>query len=227
MIIDHVFDMDYFEQLKIKNPWERTPKSKKKFQRIVDIAKELFFEMGNGMSMRELARRLDVGISYIYRYVQNKRELWFAILYQEFVSFADHLEKVLDRQTYTAIEMIQEFARELFRLCSDEFQRYNLMFLMEPPKSDKPTGPFEQWQNPRMPKMLGKIILEAVEERDIKLGNPILFGIKISNLLFGTAINTSQILDYFEVMDPYPVNKKEIQEYIIRSIPSLFNDESY
>lgn len=46
------------------------------------------------MSMRELARQLDLAVSGLYRYVQNKRELWFACIDKDFENLSKEMDEI-------------------------------------------------------------------------------------------------------------------------------------
>ncbi|MHA1744366.1 MAG: TetR/AcrR family transcriptional regulator, partial [Promethearchaeota archaeon] len=70
---------------RIRNPL----KKEAKFQQIITIGTQLFIRDGDQMSMHELAQEVGLVVSGLYRYIQTKRELWFACSNQEFAKFSD------------------------------------------------------------------------------------------------------------------------------------------
>ncbi len=208
-----------------KNPWIRTETSMRKLQRILNVAKQVFYEKGANWSMRELANRLDVGVSYLYRYVQNKRELWFAVTAQEYDSLADQFEAHVKNHQGKSMILLQSFMKMYLKFAQEEFPRFYLMFLMLPPESAKDQGPFEQYQNPRFSLILNKVFITVLEEENLSLSNPELIGVKLWGQVLGIATLNSPIYDYFKKVNPNPFNENALVDNLIRSIPIMIETE--
>ena len=209
----------------IKNPWSRTETSMKKLQRILNAAKQVFYEKGAIWSMRELANRLDVGVSYLYRYVLNKRELWFAVITQEYDNLADQFETLVEKHHGKSLKLLQSFTKLFLKFAYEEFPRFYLMFLMLPPKSEKENGPFEQHQNPRFSQIFNQVFVNVLEEENLPLNNPELVGVKLWGQVLGVATLNSPIYDYFKKVNPYPFNELELIDNLIASIPTVIQTE--
>lgn len=208
-----------------KNPWLRTEASMKKLQRILDVAKQVFYEKGPNWSMRELANRLDVGVSYLYRYVQNKRELWFAVIAQEYDNLADQFETLVENHQGKSMKLLQSFVKLYLKFAHEEFPRFYLMFLMLPPESEKKQGPFEYHQNPRFSLIFNKVFITVLEEENLSLGNPELIGVKLWGQVLGVATLNSPIYDYFKKVNPYPFDELALVNNLIHSIPIIIETE--
>ena len=110
-------------KIKEKRTRNRDPlKKQEKLQQIIDGGTKLFVKDGNKMSMRELARQMDIAVSGLYRYVQNKRELWFACIINEFetVQFSEKLAFMCMCKTY--------HAKSLFLIIDYIYNSFTLFF---------------------------------------------------------------------------------------------------
>ena len=59
------------------SPIKRSKEWEAKFSKIGDFALDLFLKDGENMSMRDLAKKMDIAVGGLYRYVQDKRDLFF------------------------------------------------------------------------------------------------------------------------------------------------------
>ncbi|MHA2031014.1 MAG: hypothetical protein ACW99Q_16670, partial [Candidatus Kariarchaeaceae archaeon] len=83
-----------------------TTANTKKYRKGAEREKQLdlIIEKGRAMfstepelSMSKLANRVNLGsASSLYRYVNNKRELWFAIIINDFCNFSDELDVIVN-----------------------------------------------------------------------------------------------------------------------------------
>ena len=79
----------------------------KQFNKIIKEGRKLFLKYGSeGLSMRTLAKKADMGKSNLYTYVQSKRELWFAVMRKDFELFEKGMEKELAGHQGTYKELI-------------------------------------------------------------------------------------------------------------------------
>ncbi|MFX0073672.1 MAG: TetR/AcrR family transcriptional regulator [Candidatus Hermodarchaeota archaeon] len=204
-----------------KNPWIRSEKSKQKLLRIIKKAKILFYEQGAAFKMRELARRLGVGISYLYRYVESKRELWFAVVYQEYSDLTKRFQHIKENYKGSGLKLLENIFTEFINFSQEEFPRFNLMFLMQPPTSNKSKGPFEEWQDPQFSLLLFSIFDQALSDLKISIKNHRLIAYSIWSMILGFATQNSPIYDYFIDVDPFPVENKAFKEFILNLISTI------
>ena len=73
----------------MKQTRARSKKAKEAvFKKTKDKGRDLFLERGaGGFTMRALANELEMGQASLYTYVQSKRELWYAIIEDDFEVF--------------------------------------------------------------------------------------------------------------------------------------------
>ena len=209
-----------------KNPWNRSEKSMQKLLRIINEAKILFYEHGAAFKMRELARRLGVGISYLYRYVENKRELWFAVIYQEFLDLTRKFQDIKESQKGTGLELLECSINEFINFSQEEFPRFNLMFLMMPPTSNKSKGPFEEWQDPQFSLLLFSIFDQALSDLKISLKNHYILAYSIWSMILGFATQNSPIYDYFKEVNPFPMEKQVFKEFVLKLISTIIQSDA-
>ena len=82
----------------MKKTRARSKKEKEiQYQRILDEGKELFVKYGPGaLSMRKLAKRLNMTQTFLYTYIQSKRELWIAIRQKYFQKYLLEINKIIN-----------------------------------------------------------------------------------------------------------------------------------
>ncbi len=200
------------KRTRIRNPL----KKEEQLQKIITIGRELFLKDGNEMSMRKLARRMNVAVSGLYRYVQNKRELWFACTNKEFEKFSKDLDEIEHRHKGNDVMLLRKVGEYFFDLSSKNFPLFSFMFLPTPPPSNKDKGPFELKCERAGFTNLIKITTRAVSSGEIKKKNPLLLSLAIWGFVLGPAIISSPMYSYFfdnfseKIFDP-----NEYHEYIL------------
>ena len=163
----------------------------------------IMFAVDTSMSMQELARRAGLsGASSLYRYIANKRELWFAVIIKDFEGFTERMRSVVDdpsRSSY--LEILKHMCETFLQLSREEFSRFKIMFLMGPPepapKNEDEKGPFEKSHQPR-----GFEIFMRVVQKGQKAGemtdteDPFILAGMIWAILLGAATAVSPLYGY-------------------------------
>lgn len=218
--------------MKNQNPWERTELSMSKLMRIIDHAREIFYNKENAWSMRELARNLGVTVSYLYRYVTNKRELWFAVITLEFREFSNKVKEViLDTELVNRSDSLPEkqlvnAIAYFFEFLEKNPNRFHFMFLMKPPNAKVNNGPFEKHQNPEFMQILYKLLHEILLENQIDPDSKPLLGLHVWSHILGIATLRSPIYAYFREIDPNRNQYQNLITHILQDLPDYILREA-
>lgn len=184
----------------------------KKYRKGADREKQLdlIIEKGRAMfstepdlSMSKLATRVGLGsASSLYRYVNNKRELWFSIIINDFCDFSDELDAiVLKPQNVSYKEILLEMCRHFMKFSREHFPKFKVMFLMEPPSSEGinkgERGPFEMSHEARGFTTYLNIVQKAQNANEIRGDQPpFLIAGTIWSLLLGASTSVSPLYSY-------------------------------
>lgn len=155
------------------------------------------------LSMAKLSNRVGLsGASSLYRYVEGKRELWFAIVIKDFCDFSDRLEEIINDPSLVSYKKILlEMCRFFLKFSRDHFAKFKIMFLTEPPGSLSKTrndrGPFEKSHEPRAFTIMMNVVQKAQVAGEIASHEPpfIATGI-IWSFLLGAATSVSPLYAY-------------------------------
>jgi AcrR family transcriptional regulator len=172
----------------------RTLDSKK----IIEVARQLYLEKET-FSMRDVAEKFDTGASSLYRHFNNKRELWFSIVTKDFELFGKEMEEQIERNhrgSYT--ELLIKIGHFFLEFSQRDFQRFKLMFLLEPPKKSSKTAKThcEDNCNPVTFTRLVDLTKLVMKERNIENVDPFILANTFFALVLGAAIIISPINDY-------------------------------
>lgn len=189
-----------------------TTANTKKYRKGADREKQLDLIIENGramfstdpdLSMSKLANLVGLGsASSLYRYVNNKRELWFAIIINDFCNFSDDLDEIVDKpQNVSYKETLLEMCRYFMKFSRDEFPKFKVMFLMEPPSSDSNNkgdrGPFEMSHEARGFTTYLNIVQKAQNAGEIRDDQPaFLITGTVWSLLLGASTSVSPLYAY-------------------------------
>lgn len=192
------------EEVPVDNSTVTKKRNKWDEETIISKGREMFAEKGFDLSMRDIAKALDTQASSLYRHIQGKRELWFAITIKDFEEFAKGMNDIALKHPDSPKELLKEIAFYFLKFARDDFNRFKLMFLYEPPKDNK-VGPYEQACKPESLHYL-------VHYCDLLIKKEGLTGIKPQELA---------ILYYSEILG-YAVLKSPINDYLLEQ--SIFKD---
>ncbi len=199
-------------------------KKKERMEKIVDKGTELFLKDGQNMSLRNLARELNITVSGLYKYVDNKRELWFACQNRAFDQLAKEWDKMEGEHKGNNLELVGKFGKAFLELSLRNFPLFKFMFLHDPPKanSEKP-GPNELKCNRGGFTNLFKTVSQAVNSGELNTPNSMYFSLALWGFVLGPAIITSPIqAGFFEGLESEEFNKMEFHKYVYSLILKMF-----
>jgi len=164
----------------------RCPEKKaKKFQKIIAEGRKLFLKYGpEGFSMRAIAKKLGMQQGNLYNYVQSKRELWFAVIQEDFQQFASSMEQVITTHQGTSVELLIALAKFYMDFALEDYERYKMMFLTPAPLSSS-IGPIESAYQPLSFDFMLQVVQQAVENKEIVGVDPTKFTMFIWGIVHG------------------------------------------
>lgn len=163
---------------------------------IIAKGRELFSEKGFDLSMRDLAKALHTQASSLYRHVQSKRELWFAITTKDYEDFSKGMRKVIEEHpTDPALSLLKRIGRYFLEFARADLNRFKLMFLYEPPREEG-AGPFEQACEPDSLTGLIQVCQLIIQQEQLTKIEARELAILIYSQILGYTIISSPINDY-------------------------------
>jgi len=195
----------------VKKTRARTLEEKNRvFKEIIQKGRELFLRYGVGsFTLRALANELGMGQASLYTYFQSKRELWFAIVEEDFRNVDCKIEELVRNHKGKNILLIEQIAKTYFDAIKEDYRNFRLVFKTKPPKSTK-KGPIEAQYEIRTIKILQEILLKASQEREIKEREIIKLAYFFWSMIFGIALSTQtdsfgmiEKLSYFGTLEEY------------------------
>lgn len=159
---------------------------------VIDAGIRTYSKLGESFTMSDVAKELGTKASSLYRHVQNKRELYYALVTREFDRFNSKIENfAADNQNPNKI--IKFVGNLILEIARDDYQLFKLMFLSQPPPASTDTvGPFEQKCTPRTIDDLLWLVrgLPQVDEED-----SVNLTFTLMGLVLGSAILTSEVYE--------------------------------
>jgi AcrR family transcriptional regulator len=182
-------------------------------QLILKTARELYLESGSdGFSLRKVAQKLKMAPSNMYNYFEDKRELWFAMLNEEYYNDVISELRKIDTLEISFTEkwklVVDSYLKTAFR----DIKRYLMMFDAIPPKGKNPDpGPYELQFRPISYEILIDMINQAIKKKEINELSPYVFGLylysrlsgAVKSIIMGIDIGIikfdAEILDYYKL----------------------------
>ena len=192
---------------RIRNPL----KKEAKLQQIITIGTKLFIRDGDQMSMRELAQEVGLVVSGLYRYIQNKRELWFACNNQEFAKFSDDFAQIEAQHNGEDTIILMKFGEYFLKLPQDNYPLFKFMFLSTSPSSAKEKGPFELQHVGTGFTNLNDVVTRLVKTGQTTEKNALYLALSTWGFVLGPSIITSPLFTHF--FEGFPVEKFDPDEY--------------
>jgi len=186
---------------------------------IVNTGRKLFYKKGFDLTMRDLANELGTRPSSLYRHVENKRELWFAIINQDFELFNDKISKIAQSHTGTSQDLLRKIGHFFFEFARQDFNRFRLMFLFEPPQSEKSSGPFEEACNLQSLKQMKFLVEQIIKEANLSVGNSDYLAYALISIVLGAVTINSPINSYLLV--DQKMMGTQFDKFVIQLVDSL------
>ena len=199
----------------------------KQYQRILNAGKELFINSGpSSFSMRTLAKRLNMTQTFLYTYVQSKRELWIAIRKKYFYDYLLEFNRIINQHEGTKLDLLIQLTENFLDFANEDLYRFQIMFIIPIPSAKK-TGPIEKdYRQTGLLDKLKEVLRVAMEAKEIKERNLDEFTYFIWSIIFGSA--TTEV--YFKFHAPFmekmkeqspSFTKKSYRECLLREIRNL------
>lgn len=114
-------------------------------EEILDVSKDLLIKDGFGkMSMRKIAKRVNVSATSIYLYFQNKDDLLLTLVQQSIESLRESLMDV-KREVYSLDEQLYYLARAYVDYAIVHPREYEIIYMVRPEEMPKyPKEKFEE-----------------------------------------------------------------------------------
>jgi len=164
----------------------RSPEKKAiQFQEILTEGRKLFLRYGSeGFSMRAIAKKMGMQQGNLYNYVQSKRELWFAVVQEDFQKFTMKMKVVIENHQGSSIELLEKLAEFYLNFAISDLERYQMMFMTQAPPS-KSIGPIEANYQPLSFDFMLQVVHQAFENKELKNIDPTKFTMFIWGIVKG------------------------------------------
>jgi AcrR family transcriptional regulator len=208
----------------VKRTRARSTDAKQKvFTEIIHKGRELFLRFGaGGFTLRALANELDMGQASLYTYFKSKRELWFAIVEEDFKEIENQITLFIENYSGRFIDLPVIIAKFYFDAVVEDYRKFRLIFKTSPPKSSK-KGPIEQQYEINTIKLLVDVFENASKNGEIKERETTKLAFFVWNLIYGTMFSTQT--DSFGTIEkiPYFGTLEEYFYFALRKIEFLLN----
>ncbi len=208
--------------VKVKTRARAPEDKKKKFDKILEVGKNLFVEYGShGFSLRQLASKLNMTKSNLYNYVKSKRELWYAIRTHYFKDYEKEIAKIFRNLNGDHIELGVKWAEYFLDFAAADKERFEMMYYIRAPPSKK-IGPFEKKYRPL--ELLQKgvdIVLRAVAEGKNIEKDPV----KLYYYMYATCLGAAKVEADLNYLNQFAettsneknlINSKEFRKFFLK-----------
>ncbi len=171
----------------------------KKFDNIREVAIELFLRDGENMSMRELAKRLNIAVSGMYRYIHDKRDLFFLCQNYLFEKLTEDFERIAMDNFDDLYTTLYKIGDHLLDIAEFNFSLFKFLFMLEPPPSNKEKGPEEiKCQRLAIDGLKGLLIMGIKQSKiNLNIDEVDMFAKILWGIILGPGIIISPMYDYF------------------------------
>ena len=134
--------------------------------------------------MRAIAKKTGMQQGNLYNYVQSKRELWFAVIQEDFQKFAERMKQVTESHQGSSIKLLEKIAKCYFSFAVEDTERYKMMFLtLAPPSSS--IGPIESYYQPESFEILLQAVQTAIDRKELVGLEPLKFALFLWGIVHG------------------------------------------
>ncbi|MCH8908739.1 MAG: TetR/AcrR family transcriptional regulator [Candidatus Heimdallarchaeota archaeon] len=172
-------------------------KREKKLAEMLAFGRELYLSSdGKDFSLRAVARKMKMPASNMYNYFKDKRELWYAMLNQEYYAeVIDFLTAIKTNPVLDFLEKIESLFSFIFDYARQDFDRYRMMFIATPPKSkDGQKGKYEKQFTFSTGEIVYSIIAQSIALEGIPEKNPLMLYRYIASLISGSIQMVAQLV---------------------------------
>ncbi len=222
---------------KTSKPKQKRSRSKEEkahqMDKIIDGSLDLIREKGfHGFGMRALAKHIGMSQGNLYNYIASQRELWIAVRLRCNKEFKEKMQKIYLSSRVDTIETLKKIGNFVFEFAAEDFNRWKLMTVIEPPEPPMKDGiPFigkieENYVSTNVLDIVFEIIQRGHLQGDVQEVNQKLIGFFLYSIVLGITY-TEYDLSFEEeiresvVHDELRFEKKELRDLAFKQIENL------
>ena len=194
---------------RLENPF----KASKRLENILKAGIEIVLEEGaNSLTFRAVAEKLGMYRSNVLRYVDSKRDLWLAIrftLYNDFIILIDDGVGKYKEMNKSYHEILLKTAEIFLDYATENYNRFQMIFLLDPPESDKIGKIEKNLDYDLVAKFFFKLVKEAVNAKELRESDAIKTYYSVVSLLVGSVRNEIALKRQMDITEPLNI-KSEI-----------------
>ena len=194
---------------RLENPF----KASKRLENILKAGIEIVLEEGaNSLTFRAVAEKLGMYRSNVLRYVDSKRDLWLAIrftLYNDFIILIDDGVGKYKEMNKSYHEILLKTAKIFLDYATENYNRFQMIFLLDPPESDKIGKIEKNLDYDLVAKFFFKLVKEAVNAKELRESDAIKTYYSVVSLLVGSVRNEIALKRQMDITEPLNI-KSEI-----------------
>jgi AcrR family transcriptional regulator len=184
-------------------------------KKIIETSREIFLKDGfKGFSMRTVANRLGMSQSNLYNYWSSKRELWYAIIRHDFNDFDNQMKNIATKHKGSLIELLEKLGYFYFKFASDNFKRYQMMFVLPPPPAES-VGPTELEFEPKTIETLVSVLREANQSGLLKDVDIERLALYLWSVMHGATFVSHSVIFHPKTEMIYFGKVKDFQKFVI------------
>lgn len=188
-------------------------KSEAKRQAIMDVAAQVFRELGfERASMSEICLRVGGSKATIYNYFPSKENLFFEIMYQSSEAEFNAIHRVLDPLTEDISDALRNFGRGLLTLLySPDVQAVRRLMTSSFGYSELGKTCYERGPQHSL-REISEFLLEAMKNGKLRQSDPIVATLHLRGLL------EAELLDCFIFQIPNDTSPEKIKDIVDRAV---------
>lgn len=213
----------------------RAPEKKaEQFEKIIELGKDMFVKYGShGFSLRALAKDLKMSQPNLYNYVTSKRELWIAIRTKYFKELYDRINNLINEHHGSYADLFNKLAESFLEFASEDYKRFQMMFLVSAPRSEK-TGHLEENYKPFLIlKRILDVVIKAIKEESLKNDK------STTNILYyffgslmGAAMTEANLKLRLKITEPiigdyYQLSPEEYRRFVLNELRERLEREFF
>ena len=208
---------------RVTNPLSK----QKRLEKILNAGKEIILERGpSNLNLRALGKKLNMPQGNIYRYIDNKRDLWIAIRFSMYDDFLDQFNKIIENHEGSYQQLFIKFAELFLNFACENYNRFQLIFLLDPPESDK-IGKIEREIDPfGVTRVLYDLINQAIQANEIKESEALKCYYAINSILIGAVRNQVPIKKHMGITEPLSLKDEmgsyeDFKKFILKKVQEI------
>lgn len=223
---------------KLKKKRSRSKEEKaQQMEKILNASLKLIKTEGfYGFGMRALARHIGMSQGNLYHYISSKRELWIAVRIKTMRNFKDLLETIAKSSEEDSLEVLREIGNFVFTFASEDYNRWKLMTVIEPPKppmkDGKPViGEIERnYESTRVLDVIYDILEKGLDQEKVQNLDIKLIGVYLYSVILGVTYSeydllTDDLMCESKNQEDPKFDKSELREFVFSQIEQMLRQK--